>query len=444
MGSRLRGNDTLFLGFNRIPDEFFGATCCDGGRPLRRAPPLDESKHDLRRDAPALDQIGAGIAPGDAAEGEEAAPRPGRLAPAIARARTFLGWVKHNERTLSALGMVAGFVTDNLMFRRIDLPNTQVIFAAYLSLAAASIATLHFLERRAREGRIYARWRALLPMATQFALGGLWSGFLVFYSRSAVVTASWPYLMVLTGFFIGNEVFKKYHARLVFTSALFFFAVFSYAIVTVPVYTHTIGRFTFIASGLVALGVLVLFCRLLAALNRRQFRASRWKIAASVGAVYLLINVFYFTNTLPPLPLALSRVGVYHAVKKTGGVYTALGETEPWYTVFGIPPVLHVAPGQPLSAYSAVFAPIRLSTRIVHRWRRFDPKTGHWLTVSAVSYSINGGRDGGYRGYTIKRNPQPGDWRVDIDTSEGHLIGRIAFKVERAPATPAAVTETLK
>ena len=35
---------------------------------------------------------------------------------------------------------------------------------------------------------MYARWRAFFPMATLFALGGLWSAFLVFYSRSAVIT----------------------------------------------------------------------------------------------------------------------------------------------------------------------------------------------------------------------------------------------------------------
>jgi hypothetical protein len=382
--------------------------------------------------------------PVDAVATEVVPAQPGRFAPTMARARTLYGWVKHHERSLSAFGMVAGFLTDNLMFRRIDLPNTQAIFAGYLTLAAASVAGLHFLERRAWEGKMYARWRALLPMATQFALGGLWSGFLVFYSRSAVITKSWPYLAVLTGFFIANEVLKRYHARLVFTTTLFFFAIFSYAIVTVPIYTHTIGNGTFLLSGFIAIGVLVVFLFLLAAINRAQFVTARGQIALGVTAVYVLVNVFYFTNTLPPLPLALARVGIYHAVKKTGDTYEARGESEPWGTAFGVPAVLHVPAGQPLYAYSAVFAPIKLSTKIVHRWRRYDAKTGHWLTVSSVSFAINGGRDGGYRGYTIKRNPQPGDWRVDIDTGEGHLIGRIDFKVERASAAPSLVTEILK
>jgi MFS family permease len=376
--------------------------------------------------------------------GEEIVVKRGRFGPTIERAKTAFTWVKKYERTLSAFGMVAGFITDNLMFRRIDLPNTQAIFAAYLGVAAFSIVGLHFLERRAREGRAYARWRAFFPMATQFALGGLWSAFLVFYSRSAVLTKSWPYLALLTAFFIGNEVLKRYHSRLVFTTTLFFFAVFTCAIVTVPVYTHTIGKFTFLVSGGIAVGVLVLFLYLLAAVNRPQFVAARGKIALGVAGVYVLMNVFYFTNTLPPLPLALAHVGVYHAVKKTGDIYQAVAEDAPWYTQFGLPPTLHVKAGQPLYAYSAVFAPIKLSTKIVHRWRRYDPKTGHWITLSTVTFPINGGRDGGYRGYTIKHNIQPGDWRVDINTFDGHLIGRITFKVDRAETQPVTMPETLK
>lgn len=376
--------------------------------------------------------------------GEEIVVKRGRFGPTIERARTFFTWVKKYERTLSAFGMVAGFITDNLMFRRIDLPNTQAIFAAYLGVAAFAIIGLHFLERRAREGKMYARWRAFFPMATQFALGGLWSAFLVFYSRSAVLTNSWPYLALLAAFFIGNEVLKRYHSRLVFTTTLFFFAVFTCAIVTVPIYTHTIGKITFLASGGVAVGVLVLFLYVLAAVNRPQFESARGKIGLGVAGVYVLMNVFYFTNTLPPLPLALTHVGIFHSVKKTGDVYLAAAEEEPWYTQFGIPPTLHVAPGQPLYAYSAVFAPIKLNTKIMHRWRRYDPKTGHWILMSTVTFAINGGRDGGYRGYTIKHNVQPGDWRVDINTIDGHLIGRITFKVDQAQTPPVTSPETLK
>src|SRR5215469_10964859 len=164
------------------------------------------------------------------------------------------------ERHLSALAMLAGFGIDNYTFGRIDRPAANLIFAAYLVLAAGTIAILHRMQSRADKKAAQAilalrkaknkeqpfgataqahanaasattfealvaeeqtppptaqaqsqskpsRLRGWLPAATQFALGGLWSGFLVFYSRSAVVAQSWPFLLLLTIIFLGNEVF---------------------------------------------------------------------------------------------------------------------------------------------------------------------------------------------------------------------------------------------
>ena len=43
--------------------------------------------------------------------------------------------------------------------------------------------------------------------------------------------------------------------------------------------------------------------------------------------------------------------------------------------------------------------------------------------------SIAGGRDGGYRGYSLT-TVNSGNWRVNIETERGQLIGRVKFKVE--------------
>jgi hypothetical protein len=51
------------------------------------------------------------------------------------------------------------------------------------------------------------------------------------------------------------------------------------------------------------------------------------------------------------------------------------------------------------------------------------------MTTDRLDYKIQGGRDGGYRGYTMKRNVQPGKWRVDVETNEGMILGRIPFNL---------------
>jgi hypothetical protein len=120
------------------------------------------------------------------------------------------------------------------------------------------------------------------------------------------------------------------------------------------------------------------------------------------------MNVCYFVKILPPLPLALADAGVYHSVKKVGTVYQAVEESQPWTTYLGVPPVLHVTPGEKLYLYSSVFAPARVSTTIVHRWEWYDATAHSWSPQSRVFFSINGGRDGGYQVYSIKSKPKPG------------------------------------
>jgi hypothetical protein len=222
---------------------------------------------------------------------------------------------------------------------------------------------------------------------------------------------------------------------------LLFFGLFSYSIVTVPIFTHTIGVFTFLLSGLVAIGLFALFLYVLYLFGKKSFVASKRDIVIGAGLVYALINLFWFTGVLPPLPVALARSGVYNMVKHTGDDYIGTGEAQAWYAGAFSPPVVHVAAGEPVYVYSAVFAPVKFSERIVHSWQHYNPKAKSWVAVSVVSYPINGGRDGGYRGYTIKKRPQDGDWRVDISTADGHLLGRVRFSVD-STTPPANLVDT--
>lgn len=354
--------------------------------------------------------------------------------------------VRTYERHLSALAMAAGFIADNFFFERIDLLQTQAVFAAYAIICFIAIPLLHWFELRAARGQPASRARLILPLAIQFALGGFWSGFVIFYGRSANFGASWPFLIFLALALLGTEYFRHYHSRLVFTSVLFFFALYSYAIFAVPIYTGSIGALTFLASGALAIGVFALFTIFLRVLARERFLDDIWRIRAGAFAVLVLMNVFYFTNILPPLPLSAEVSGVYHGIVRVSDRYLAQEETgKSWRVRFlGFPPTLHVVPGESLSAYSSVFAPTKLATTVVHRWQRYDPVQKAWLTRAVISYPIAGGRDGGYRGYSTVPILEMGEWRVSIETSEGRLLTRLPFTAVPAALPPPQETVVLK
>ena len=361
--------------------------------------------------------------------------------------RKLLHWVQKYERHLSAFFMFAGFVVDSLFFERVDIWRTHAAFATYAALCFAAIPLLHWLETRAvADAAAYLRTRFTLRFAIQFALGGFWSGLVILYGRSADLGVSWPFLAFLVLILLGSEYFSRYHARLVFTSVLFFFALYSYTIFALPIYTGTLGMLTFLGSGAVAIGLFALFTALLRTLARERFFADLWRIRAGAFAVFLVLNVFYFTNILPPLPLAASAAGVYHSVWRVPGEYLATTEKDESWGVryLGFAPTLHLAYGEPLSAYSAVFAPTALATTIVHRWQWYDEVEKQWVQRAVITYQIVGGRDGGYRGYSTINPGETGEWRVAVETSDGRLIARLPFTIERVAAPLAEKTITLK
>jgi Protein of unknown function (DUF2914) len=357
-------------------------------------------------------------------------------------------WMKKYERHLSALAMIGGFIVDNLFFTRVDLVRTQILLASYAVACFIAIPVLQFIETRREQTGRDVRWRIIFPLITQFALGGFWSAFVIFYGRSADLGASWPFLLFIFLIFLGSEYFHHYHERLVFTSVLFFFALYSYAIFAVPIYTHTMGTVTFLESGGVAILVFALFTIVLRVLARERFYADVWRIRTGAFAVLVLMNVFYFTNILPPLPLSASAAGIYHEVWHIPGAYLAIDETNQSWEVryLGFPPTLHITSGDSLYAYSAVFAPTALTTSVVHRWQWYDPNAKAWTTKAVITYPIVGGRDGGYRGYSELPISDAGKWRVNIETSDGLLIARLPFTVEMLASSspPEEVTITLQ
>lgn len=351
---------------------------------------------------------------------------------------------KRYERQLSAAAMVGGFAFDNYYFGRLDHPATQVVLIGYLAVAILAILSLHFLESWPVPDQLFKKGRPLLSMLSQFSLGGLWSAFLIFYGRSAVISTSWPFLVLLAGMLIGNEVFRKYHARLAFTCTLLFFALFSYAIFAVPMVTGQMGRRTFLTSGAVSVALFLLILFALRVISRERVEQAWRGIVLGSAGVYAALNVFYYTNILPPLPLTLSNAGVYQSLTKDGDTYRAVSEEQNWLQTPGSMPVMHMAPGGKLYLFSAVFAPIMIKTDVLHIWQRFDDASGMWRTVSRVTFPIQGGREGGYRGYSIKSAPQTGRWRVNIETPDGLLIGRVPFIVAAANGAVKSVEQILR
>lgn len=351
--------------------------------------------------------------------------------------KRILAWAQRNERHLGAVVFFWGFITDIITFVFLDISIVNVVFAVYLALAAFAVFLGHLLSSRA-SANPSVRYRSalvLLPLAAQYLIGNLLSGFLIFYTKSSVLGASWPFLVLLAAIFIGNEWFRKYKDRITFMAVLLFFTVYAYAIFALPLFLRALGPVIFLSSTAIALVTFGLYLSVLYRAGKMKLAQSVLPIIGSSLVITVLVVSAYFSGVIPPIPLTLKEAGIYHGVERQGAGYLLRAEPRrPWYDPR--PQLLHVAPGQSLSAFTAVFAPIRFGAVVVHRWQRYNEEKGAWVTQSRISFPIAGGRAEGYRGYSEIAGPMPGEWRLRVETEGGQIIGQRRFTVERVGVSP--------
>lgn len=346
------------------------------------------------------------------------------------------------ERYVSPISLVAGFISDNfIILKRVDLWTTDALFLFYLALSSAGIILINALEAGKIRQKFLLETAPAVPILIQFAFGGLFSGFLSLYSRSAGYAVSWIFVVIVAVLLLGNERFSRFYVRVPVQISLLFTTLFAFLIFFLPVVFHQIGPWMFAYSGIVALVLIALFLELLIAIvptAKKQLTTC----ARAIAVIYVLFNVLYFTNAIPPLPLSLKDAGVYHSVvhDTAAGDYVVQGEQEPWYDLlFPFDDTFHELPGQSVYVYTSIFAPSGLSTQVLHQWQ-YDEQ-GKWVTEAVIEYPIVGGRDGGYEGYSELANPAPGKWRVNVITQYGQIIGRISFTVIDATSSAPYVTD---
>lgn len=353
----------------------------------------------------------------------------------------FASFCLRHERILSPLVFLAGFIVDNFTLTRIDLWVSNAVLFSYLAIAGASIALANYYEGRGAQSRFAARAAVVLELAMQFALGGLFSGYFIYYTKSASLAVSWPFIVFLLFMLVGNEIFKKRYQRLGFQVGTFFFALFSFMIFFIPVLVGKMGVLVFLVSGVVSIAGIVAFLALVTLLAPQRIRGGRRTLAMVIGGIYLALNIAYVTNIIPPIPLALKSAGMYQRVERTStGAYELSGEQHSFFDRFKFYQQIHLTLGERVYAYSAVFAPTKLATSIVHRWQYYDEVKRKWITSTEVSFLVVGGRDGGYRGFSYKDSVFPGKWRVEVMTPQGQVLGRVQFVVSYVDTPPILIT----
>lgn len=351
--------------------------------------------------------------------------------------------LRWHERYISPATLLIGFTLDSIALKRVDLWYGNLLLFGYLSVAGIGIFLFHLIQSGKLRGKIFLKLIPFLPALIQFGFGGLFSGFVILYSHSAAYATSWIFVVALAILMIGNERFRTLYTGFVFQASIFFLTLLSFMAFFLPVVVGRIGTGIFLASEVITIaattGLLYGFYRVMPLI----YRDAKWRLFRSLASILLIFNVLYFTNAIPPLPLALKESDVAHSVTRTSEGYVVEVEPLPWYQKYlRYNRTFHHEPGEDVYVFTAIFAPTRLTTNILHEWETYDEKSGKWMRSGTFGFQITGGRDGGYRGYSLKESIEEGEWRVNVRTSGGKLVGRVTFRVVAAEEAPVTVKKT--
>lgn len=358
--------------------------------------------------------------------------------------RRALAWRERHKRFEPASFFFGGVMWDAATLQRIDHVVDNLILSTYLVVLGVLIAGALLVQANRSSNRFLVKHHDALPAAVQFFMGALFSAYVIFYFQSASLTSTSVFVVLLLSLLIANEFVHRRLFNIYLLIALYFLSAFSFFVFFVPVVTKTMNYQSFLAGGVLSVGVVG---GLLAYLWRRGLFERRGQFARAMGIVGLLfamLNVFYLNNWIPPVPLALRHAGIYHEVTRAGDVYELTRERAPWYRFWKLGDArFRIADGEAVYCFVAVFAPTDLRKAIYHEWRRFDEARGAWVTTDRIPYEIEGRRASGYRGYTRKRNVAPGRWMVDIRTAEGRTLGRVRFSMETETSGAERALETI-
>ena len=343
----------------------------------------------------------------------------------LERIKTFYN---EHEPACTAGFFVAGFLFDVLAVGRIDELRNIIQQATYLTLCAY----LTGLELRESHGgfvppaRLATAWRYHTG-ATHFMLGTLLNIYTLFYFKSASLGTSLLFLAALASIIAVNELKPFKDSGTLLRMSLFSLCLVSYFTYLIPMLAGRIGVLPFLGSIAGAAACVALFTWRLYARMPEQRPVVRRHVVYPFSAVAGLFTLLYFAKVIPPVPMALSEIGIYHDVSRTGGHFELTSMRPRWKFWQRGDQTFLARPGDTIFCWVVVFAPTHFNERLAVRWRCHE--AAGWGPPDTIPLPITGGRDVGWRAYTAKANYRPGRWRVDIVTSDGRELGRIDLTV---------------
>ena len=318
-----------------------------------------------------------------------------------------------------------GFAFDALTLGKQVQQSDFVMLTGYLLLAACILWWLAHHAQRATVNiseagilRLLPKaWRASAPyFVLQFIYGNLLSALFIVYFKSSSHAMALVWSLALAGFLVGNEYLEDHYHEHTISWTMFGFCAILLLNFLLPCLVGSIHWFWFVLSTLAGAGLTHFFYKKSG--QPMAHIAPTWLLAS-------LLLLAYFSDVIPPVPLVKQDAAIGVALTKTNTYNVQVDDHDWWQIWRAFSDDIHIQAGERVYCVTAVFAPRGLHTRLYHRWEFYTGKV--WVMASRIGFTLNGGREAGFRGYTYKQNLQAGEWRVTVETEDARTLSTDHF-----------------
>lgn len=355
----------------------------------------------------------------------------------IQRLQTYF---EENEQRFAIAFFIGGFLFDLFTTDRIDSWLTIGQQVVYLAVIHAALVQMFFeasrpaidLSRKIFFKRWYYEYRTAI---IHFFFGNLLNIYTIFFFKSSSLLVSFAFMITLIVLLVANESSRFKSLGLSFKFGLLSLCYLAFSAYVVPIFVGSINMVVFLFS--MVIGSLPLVAMGWWIQNYRQslFESAKSQILVPLGIVLLSFLGLYFLKWIPPVPLSIPFIGVYHGVEKSAEGYK-LAHERPWWKVWHNGDQYFLAQrADKIYVAFRIFSPTSFTDQVMMRWYWKDNVQG-WLLQDGIPIRIVGGRIEGFRGYGVKSNYQPGEWKVQVETADGREIGRVYFELEVSPEVP--------
>lgn len=353
---------------------------------------------------------------------------------------SFYEYYEKHEQAFSIVFFILGFIFDMIMLERIDSPLVIGQQGLYLLIIMAVLMQMFFEQasppRDPQNMFFLRRWfHDYRTAVIHFFIGTLLNGYTLFFFKSSSLVVSCVFMIFMILLLLVNESHRFKKSDLAFKFGILSLCFFCYFAYVIPIAAASIGTLVFLLSMFVGCLPLVMLTWWIQIYRVQLFDRAKRQILIPMSIVLIGFLSLYLVKLIPPVPLSLPFIGVYHSVERVPEGFK-LGHERPWWKFWqNGDQDFRAHRSDRIYVFFRVFSPTRFSDQVMMRWYWKDNKLG-WVMQDAIPIKIVGGREEGFRGYGMKSNYQPGEWKVQVETTDEREIGRVYFSLDIAPDEP--------